>query len=250
MLDFRLPRGWRKRVIKRLIQWPLQRGLVALGRYCNLYLARGLNPSDRVDADRFLKARYWSVATDYVRNATLELLSRELRTVPGSIAEVGVYQGDFAALMHANLPDRPIHLFDTFHGFDSRDRQIDESRKYVVEFHDFSDTSIDAVRRQFPPTAQVHFHPGWFPETAESIPPTEQFALVSLDCDLYQPMMAGLRWFWPRVSPGGFILAHDYNNVRFSGSKQAVREFAREMRATYCPIADWGGTAIVGKPLQ
>lgn len=235
---------------KRLVQWPLQRGLVAMSRYLNLYVVRGLNPTDRVDAERFLTARYWSVATDYVRNATLELLARELQAVPGSLAEVGVYQGDFAMLMHSNLPDRRIHLFDTFHGFDRRDAQHDASRDFVTTFHDFSDTTIEFVRERFPAQAEVVFHPGWFPKTTSDVPPDERFALVSLDADLYQPMIEGLRWFWPRMSPGGYILAHDYSNASFAGSKQAVREFVKEVGATYTPIADWGGTAVVGKPVQ
>lgn len=234
--------------VRRLLQWPMQRGLVVMSRYLNHYIVRGLNHTDRIDAERFLTARHWSVATDYVRNATLELLGRELQSVPGSIAEVGVYQGDFAALMHRNLPDRRLHLFDTFQGFDQRDRQLDESRSYVANFHDFSNTSIDFVRQQFPAEADLYFHPGWFPKTAEDIAVDEQFALVSLDADLYAPMMEGLRWFWPRMAKGGYILAHDYNNASFAGSKQAVREFTQEVGATYCPIADWGGTAVVRKP--
>lgn len=234
--------------VKRLVQWPMQRGLVVMSRWLNHYVVRGLNDADRVDAERFLTARYWSIATDYVRNATLELLCRELKSVPGSIAELGVYQGDFAALMHRNLPDRRIHLFDTFQGFDQRDRQHDESREFVAEFHDFTDTSMEAVRRQFSRDAEVFFHPGWFPETTKDVSADERFALVSLDADLYHPMIEGLRWFWPRMSPGGYILAHDYNNATFTGSKHAVREFALEVGIHYCPIADWGGTAIVGKP--
>lgn len=235
---------------KRLLQWPMQRGLVVMSRYLNHYVVRGLNQTDRIDAERFLTARQWSIATDYVRNATLELLCRELQLVSGSIAEVGVYQGDFASLMHTNLPDRPVHLFDTFQGFDQGDRQVDESRAYVANFHDFSNTSMELVRRRFPDDADVRFHPGWFPKTAEDVPDAERFALVSLDADLYRPMMEGLRWFWPRMTPGGYILAHDYNNQTFAGSKHAVREFAQEVGATYCPLADWGGTAIVMKPLR
>lgn len=236
--------------LRRLAQWPMQRGLVMMGRWSNHYLVRGLHPTGKINGERFLRARYWSIATDYVRNGTLELICRELQSVPGSIAEVGVYQGDFAALMHHHLPDRRVHLFDTFEGFDARDRQFDVSKSYVAKFHDFANTSMALVKRKFPPDAAVVFHPGWFPQTASEVAKNELFALVSLDADLYQPILAGMQWFWPRMAPGGYIMVHDYNNNTFQGAKQAVRDFARKEGVPYCPIPDAGGTAVFGKPLQ
>ena len=38
----------------------------------------------------------------------------------------------------------------------------------------------------------------------------EKFAFVSLDTDLYKPTLAGLEFFWPRMSKGGFIFIHDF----------------------------------------
>lgn len=51
----------------------------------------------------------------------------------------------------------------------------------------------------------VCIHQGFFPDT---IPDKELFfSLVSLDCDLYQPMLEGLRYFYPRVARGVFDAA-------------------------------------------
>lgn len=53
---------------------------------------------------------------DYVRLSTLELLSRELeyKQVKGSIAELGVYQGDFTKIIRDLFPQKNsiylIHL--------------------------------------------------------------------------------------------------------------------------------------------
>lgn len=235
-----------------MVQAPLQKALVLLARYLNLFLVRGLKyPEDRVEAGRFLRARYWSIATDYVRNATLDLTCRAIRAhgVAGAVAELGVYQGDFALLMHTHLPDRPIHLFDTFEGFDERDVAPDAAKDYVAEFHDFTNTSGAAVAGRFPVQAEVVLHPGWFPESAASLDDT-RFALVSLDTDLYQPILSGLQWFWPRLSPGGYILVHDYNNSTFKGAKAAVDGFVSTTPGVaLCPIPDAGGTAVIGKPL-
>lgn len=231
---------------RRAIQWPLQQALIGMSRF-NFFLVRGLD--DGLDTTQFLGARYFSIATDYVRNGVVELICQEIKqnSVPGAVAELGVYQGDFAALLNAHLPDREIHLFDTFAGFDSRDVQID-AQFGGGPLPDFSDTGIAAVRNRFPPSAKMVLHPGWFPETTRELTDT-RFAVVSLDTDLYQPILVGLRYFWPKLSPGGFILVHDYNHRQFSGTKRAVKDFMQEAPIVCCPVPDAGGTVVIGKPL-
>jgi len=67
----------------------------------------------------------YSVSNYEVRNATLELISKEINryNVEGSAAELGVYKGNFAMQINYFLPDRKLYLFDTFEGFDSRETQ-------------------------------------------------------------------------------------------------------------------------------
>ena len=60
----------------------------------------------------------FSAPGDWVRLKTLETISRELIDVPGAMAELGVFRGEFAAAMNALLPERRLYLFDTFAGFD------------------------------------------------------------------------------------------------------------------------------------
>jgi len=104
------------------------------------------------------------------------------------------------------------------------------------------------VRSKFPSSAKVIVRPGWFPDTTKSLDDT-RFAVVSLDADLYQPIFEGLRFFWPKLSPGGFILVHDYNHQQFPGTNRAVKDFMREAAIACCPVPDFGGTAVLGKPL-
>jgi O-methyltransferase len=195
----------------------------------------------------FERAVPWTITHDYVRNATLELLCRQVeeRGVPGALAELGVFRGDFAWLMSSYLPDRPIHLFDTFEGFAQDDVRIDASDGLVDDFIDFSATKPAAVAARFARPELVHLHPGWFPATAAGI--DEQFALVSIDADLYAPVLSGLRWFYDRLSDGGVILLHDFNNEAFGGAKKAAQEFQDERGVGLVPLPDWGGTAVFVK---
>jgi O-methyltransferase len=226
--------------------------MLPLAKYANLFVTRGAkHPDDRVDANLFLRSRHWSIATDYVRNGTLSLLGRAIseHNVNGSLAELGVYQGDFALLMNSHFCGRTIHLFDTFEGFDDRDVKHDAGKVLVEEFYNFTDTSAAAVVSRFPDKTKVRIHKGWFPASAKGLE-ERNFALVSIDADLYQPVLAGLQWFWPRLSPGGYIMVHDYNNSVFKGAKQALYDFLTSTPGTSCcPIPDWGGTAVIGKPL-
>jgi hypothetical protein len=62
------------------------------------------------------------------------------------------------------------------------------------------------VLAQYP---KIHIHEGLFPATAEPIR-DEKFAFVHLDVDIYQSTLDGLEFFYPRLSPGGLLLSHDY----------------------------------------
>ncbi len=221
--------------------------MVGIAQRLNYHVLRGMaDPEVRHDPAEASRAAPWRITQDYVRDATLALICREIDEggVPGALAELGVFQGDFAWLMSRHLPDRPIHLFDTFQGFD--DAEVTQDQGLVDSFHDFSATDPSVVRARFAQPDLVSLHVGRFPETTEGV--EETFALVSIDADLYAPMLSGLRWFYPRLSPGGAILAHDYNNGAFGGAKNAVREFQAESGVTITPLPDWGGTAVVTKP--
>lgn len=57
------------------------------------------------------------------RTATMRLIAEQINAadVPGDVAELGVYRGDFAVLLNLAFKERRLHLFDTFDGFDERD---------------------------------------------------------------------------------------------------------------------------------
>jgi O-methyltransferase len=75
----------------------------------------------------------------------------------------------------------------------------------------------------------------------------DEYAFVSLDVDLYQPILAGLEYFYPRLSAGGYIFIHDYNNARFSGVRMAVEAFLAHTHAPALPLPDFAGSLILTK---
>jgi O-methyltransferase len=87
---------------------------------------------------------------------------------------------------------------------------------------------------------------GRFPDTTAGV--EGPFAFVSLDADLYLPIVEGLRFFYPRLSPGGMIFVHDYAGPGYQGVRQGVLEFCRENGVGYVPLSDVGGSVAIAKP--
>lgn len=163
------------------------------------------------------------------------------------MAELGVYQGAFAAELNRLFPDRTLYLFDTFTGFSKEDVEVEKTLTSFTRASagDFSDTSIERVRARLPYPDRAVFCQGYFPDTLpEDLPP---LAFVSLDPDLYEPTLNGLRAFWPKLVPQGAILVHDYNSAQFEGAGKAVRTFCKENDLMVLPLTDLHGSAVLLK---
>ncbi|HWE48844.1 MAG TPA: TylF/MycF/NovP-related O-methyltransferase, partial [Bryobacteraceae bacterium] len=170
--------------------------------------ALGLRPCQ----DRFNRCRALSLYSN-IPNMTpiagtwlmTELLEHCL-TVPGDIAECGVYQGGnaFVVLNTSILArQRAYHLFDSFAGFGPLSDRDPGQRS-----GDFQDVSFGQVRDAFANFPNVSIHRGFFDETLPKMD-EGRYCLVYMDCDLYQPTMTLLEYFWSRISPGGCVLIHD-----------------------------------------
>lgn len=184
---------------------------------------------------------------DYVRYATLGLCHEEIvnNSVPGSVAELGVYKGEFAKRLNFLFSDRPLYLFDTFEGFNKKDIEIEKSNNFSAGNQDFSDTSVEFVLGKMKYPKNCVIKKGFFPDTAKDVSAT--FCFVSLDADLYEPVLNGLDFFYPKLEKGGFIFVHDFNNDAYKGARQAVIKYCKENNIGYVPLPDSGGTVVITK---
>jgi len=184
---------------------------------------------------------------DYVRLATLELISHEInkKGLKGDVAELGVYKGKFAKYINQYFPARNLFLFDTFEGFDKRDVAKETEKKLSSGEQDFSDTSVESVLKLMPFPDKCFPVKGFFPESAKEV--KESFVYVSLDADLYEPIYSGLKFFYPKLVAGGYIFIHDFNNEAYKGARHAVEKFCSEEQINYLPIPDAGGSAVIMK---
>lgn len=195
------------------------------------------------------------VHEDYARFAALELLIEEVKKIDGypdaALAELGVFRGKTALCINEKFPDRKFYLFDTFTGFDSRDVAVEIAEKYTsAEFAyegRFSNTVVENVLASMKYPEKCVLCKGYFPET---IPKEDiNYLLVSMDCDLYNPVYEGLMYFYPRLVQGGYIMLHDYNNnERWLGVKKALAE-CEKVFGHICkvPLPDRAGSLVITK---
>ena len=177
---------------------------------------------------------------DPVRIRTLEALCKKLADVPGAAAELGVYRGGFVRCINVLLPDRRLYLFDTFEGFDENE----SAEPGLRAAH--QNNSLAQVLSLLPHPEQACIRKGLFPDTTAGLE-EERFALVSLDVDLEESTLAGLRWFLPRMNPGGYLLLHDYNNPALPGVKAALARYETMLgkRLAAVPLSDLNGTLVI-----
>ena len=81
---------------------------------------------------------------------------------------------------------------------------------------------------------------GYFPQSVigDKNLENESFCFVSLDADLYKPILEGLKFFYPKMVKGGVIVIDDYYSQLYSGVKKAVDEFCEEYGINILPIGD------------
>jgi hypothetical protein len=160
---------------------------------------------------------------------------RNTQKLSGDIAEVGVYRGGSARLICEAKGDRVLHLFDTFEGLPEIgkvDHPLFRKGKYAA--------SLEEVRHFLQGYTNVYFYKGLFPGTAKLVE-DKRFSIVHLDADLYESTLDCLQFFYPRMTQGGVLMAHDFNLPH--GVRKAFVEFfvgkpesIIEMSGTHCLV--------------
>ncbi|HTX92664.1 MAG TPA: TylF/MycF/NovP-related O-methyltransferase [Anaerolineales bacterium] len=164
-------------------------------------------------------------------------LARQQHTLPGDMAEVGVYKGGTAKLICEVKGKTPLHLFDTFQGLPqphARDAEFFQPGWYSGK--------LDGVQEYLQNYKNVFFYPGLFPATSAPVK-NKKFSFVHLDVDLYQSMRDCLEFFHPRLLPGGVILAHDY---QMPGVRDAISGYVKKSKARVIELSS--SQCLVLKP--
>ncbi len=150
--------------------------------------------------------------------------------VPGDLMEAGVWRGGMTIFMRGALraygaTDRLVWVADSFAGLP----QPETGQEYDDWKEGDMAVSLEQVQQNFERYGllddQVRFLRGFFSETLPQAP-IEKLAILRVDADLYSSTLDVLNNLYPRLSPGGFAIFDDYQNL--PDCKRAVNEFRAE----------------------
>ena len=152
---------------------------------------------------------------------------RRTASVAGDVAEIGAFEcGNVLCALQSKVwtEGKSYYVFDSFEGFPEVTGfdPATISRGEYKPLHTF-----DEILAPFAVYLQAKIIKGFVPETFAELPRDGQYSLVFYDCDLYQPALDTLGYFWDRMSPGGLVLIHDYyaEPGGYAGVRQATNEF-------------------------
>ena len=169
-------------------------------------------------------------------------LALQALDVAGDFWECGVYKGGTASMLAEIISRKSdgkkrLFLFDSFKGMPATSPTKDFHRQ-----GDFSDTSLDAVRKTVGHDDLVHYREGFIPDTFQGLENSE-IALAHVDVDIYKSVLDCCEFIFPRLSPGGFMVFDDYGLPSCPGAREAVDEYFRGRSVQ--PVVLPAGQALV-----
>jgi hypothetical protein len=159
---------------------------------------------------------------------TLLASARSVRDIEGDFAECGSRYGKSSRFLLSGAGPQSakrLFIFDSFEGLS--DPGADDTKSGGGSAWAKGDLAVaeDIVRRNLSDFGgRVALYKGWIPDRFGEVE-TERFSLVHVDVDLYEPTMAAVEFFYPRVNSGGVILCDDYGSADCPGAKKAIDEF-------------------------
>jgi O-methyltransferase len=152
--------------------------------------------------------------------------------IDGDFAETGIWRGGSTIFMKAvlnelGIKNKTIWLADSFQGVPKPNETAysdDKGNKlHKLKILKVSKQEVENNFKKFDLLDEnIRFLQGWF---SSSLPqsPIEKLSLLRLDGDLYESTHLGLKYLYPKLSVGGFVIIDDYN--AFPNCKKAVIDF-------------------------
>lgn len=197
--------------------------------------------------------KHLTLAVEYICSSEVE----------GDLAEFGTMSGVTSQIMaralslQRDLVGRPrrLHLFDSFKGLPDIESNVDLHSQHVRSGVWFPGSCKildrdELVRRvaRYHPKQSIQVHDGWFSKTVPLLPADTRFAMIHIDCDLYQSTLDALSPLFQRgqVAEGAILLFDDWNCSRASpehGERRAWSELTARYQIHSSDLGSysWGG---------
>ncbi len=173
----------------------------------------------------------------------------------GDFVECGVSHGFLSSAVMEHLKwdslGKTFYLLDTFEGMDSRfitevERQAGalDKNQAALDWGMYAN-SADAVRANFAEWENQRIIVGPVPDTLDQVD-AQKIAYLHIDMNCAPPEIAALRFLWPRLVPGAFVLLDDYAQRGRDEQRNSMDEVASELGAAICTLPT--GQGLLVKP--
>lgn len=221
---------------------------------------------DRTNCKAILAAGY-DFSLEFRRDV-YRALTRQVQFIlhhgtPGDFAEFGTFTGTTAEFISAAMADaqtrpwavnggapdklvRNFHLFDSFDGLPEITDAVDQDAK-IWQRGMYRGLNANELRRhvgKYLTPDQIKIYAGWYKDTLSSIPAGQKFALVHVDCDLYESTIDVLDYLLTHqhLSDGCAIFFDDWNcsdaSPRF-GERRAWAEMVEKHQLKHSDCGDY-----------
>ena len=163
----------------------------------------------------------------------------------GDFVECGVSHGFLSSaimeLLDWDRLGKTFYLLDTFAGVDPRFVTSDEHRVRALKTNErwlrygLYASSVEGVRENFAQWRNKRIIVGAIPDTLDQVE-ARAVAFLHIDMNSAPPEVAALRFFWPRLSPGAFVLLDDYAYRGFEEQRLAMNALASELDVPICAL--------------
>lgn len=200
--------------------------------------------------DRFFTQPTVACGPMMARYNTICLCRRAIdEKIPGVFVECGVNAGAHPAVM-AWVSDtyaareREVHLFDSFEGlpmagpddlqFDKDTLGMNPDREHGKKANRLIaeqwQVELNMRRWNVNPNVPMFYHKGWFqdvlPEISKTLPP---IAVLRIDVDLYDSTVPVIKYLYPLVSKGGYIISDDWGEAGPTPARLAALKTLAEL---------------------
>ena len=217
---------------------------------------------------RFIKLIY-NKLKDYYKNPRYQIIEQAMdfclyNKIEGHYFEYGVWKGDtfqyaFHAAQKRNLSNMHFFAFDSFQGFSKPQSNDDiglikEGSRGCTE-KEF----IDNISKTHVDLSKVTVVPGWFSDTLTPQTKNKIFkdnikkkaAIVYIDCDLYEPVIACLNFITDIVVDGTVLIFDDWFYLKAHpdrGERKAFTEWRNQnpqIKVTEYADVGWHGKSFI-----
>jgi hypothetical protein len=175
---------------------------------------------------------------------TLELCEK-VRDIEGDFCECGVAYGGTSAVMAKYLMtegiNKMLHMWDSFQGIPYPTQKdghpidnIQFPKTGELKSTGISVGSLDNVMNLMKvaginPDILMYYY-GWLEESLPILhSKMGKLSFLRIDVDLYRPTMYCLRYLYPKLSSGGYVLMHD-DGKALAGPRKAVADYVKNNR--------------------